>query len=75
MSIAEALLEYELLDSAEIDVVIRGEDLHAFREKRAAEAQQRDKTRAPKSGFTTTLPQDTDDTDDKRVLEPAAASS
>ncbi|MCA9563138.1 MAG: ATP-dependent zinc metalloprotease FtsH [Myxococcales bacterium] len=71
-AIAEALLEYEVLDSDEIDVLIRKDDLGAYRSEKESERENMRSTRAPKSGFTTQLPQE----EEKKpsVLKPAVAT-
>ncbi|MBN1944154.1 MAG: ATP-dependent zinc metalloprotease FtsH [Bradymonadales bacterium] len=71
--IAQALLTYEVLDSEEIDVLIRGEDLETFRQERNAEREKNAKARTPKVGYSTTLPQDSEDSGS--VLKPATASA
>ena len=72
-AVAQALLEHEVLDSEEIDVLIRHEDLSSFREKRDDERRQRQAARTPKSGFTTKIPQEADGSG--KVLKPATASA
>jgi cell division protease FtsH len=72
-SIAQSLLTYEVLDSEEIDVIIRGDDLEAFRQEREEEQKKHQKSRTPKKGYTTQIPQDSED-DSGAILEPAMAS-
>ena len=72
-AVAQALLEHEILDSEEIDVLLRREDLTSFRQKREEERKERQKARTPKSGFTTKLPQEADGSG--KILKPAAASA
>ena len=72
--VAEALLRHEVLDSGEIDVIIRGEDLDDYQRKRIEERNKRREARAPKSGFTTKLPQEEPETPGP-VLKPATASA
>ena len=72
-AVSQALLTHEVLDSTEIDVLIGGEDLDEFRNKRDEERKRRQLARTPKSGFTTKLPQENEN--GGGILKPAAASS
>ncbi len=74
INIANALLDHEVLDSTEIDVIIRGEDLSAFHSEREEERKRRRQTRAPQAGFTTKLPQEPEPPGPK-MLKPATADS
>jgi cell division protease FtsH len=71
LDIAQALLEFELLDSKEIDVVIDGEDLAAYRKEQADERARNQKARQPKTDFTTELPQENEQSGP--ILKPATA--
>ena len=52
-SMAEALLEYEVLDTEEVEVIVKGGSLSALKTARAARASERE--RSPKTGFTSKL--------------------
>ena len=71
--VAQALLQYEVLDSEEIEILCRREDLAEFRAAREAEREKKVLARTPKSGFTTQLPQDNEASDSGKMLKPATA--
>ena len=72
-AVSQALLTHEVLDSEEIDVLLRQGDLESFRDEREEERNRRQLARTPKSGFTTKLPQEAENTGP--VLKPAGAES
>jgi cell division protease FtsH len=73
--IAQALLVYEVIDSDEIDVLLRGEDLAAYKAEREAERKQSERARTPKSGFTTKVPQEANESEPGPLLKPVTAGS
>jgi cell division protease FtsH len=52
-TLAEALLNYEVLDAEEIETIVQGEDIKALRDLR--KAQKAEKPKTPKTGYTSQL--------------------
>jgi cell division protease FtsH len=52
-SLAEALLEYEVLGSDEIEAIVKGEDIRALKDLK--EAKKSERSRTPKTGYTSKL--------------------
>jgi cell division protease FtsH len=71
-SIAQALLKYETLDAAELELLLRKEDLAVYREKTEAEKAKKKQDRTPKADFTTNVPQESEQTGP--VLKPVLSS-